>query len=83
MKTEESYASNIRLDPCLAQDCPDCMSGLRSDDPESQILFTIVRGEGEQCPGSEAKTQRQLLGVRHPRTSAAQILPTTPTEQTA
>jgi hypothetical protein len=67
----------------LAQDCHDCMSGLRSDDQESQILLTLVRGQGEQCPSSEAKTQRQLLGVRHSCTSAAQILPGPPTEQTA
>jgi hypothetical protein len=54
MKTEESHASNIRLKPRRAQDCHDCMSGLRSDDPEPQILLTLVRGQGEQCPGSEA-----------------------------
>jgi hypothetical protein len=47
------------------------MSGLQSEDQEPEVLLALLRGQGEQCPGAEAETKRQLFRVRRSYTAAA------------
>ena len=64
----------------LAQDCHDCISLLRSDEQESEVLLQGVCSQGEQRPGSQTQIRRQVQRVRISNPDALHFLPPTPTD---